>query len=187
MIVNLFGKDDEKESKIKVLRNPFISEPFYKKFKDYVLSEQLDWHYQQYDVSEDKSAMPHYTNTLLGRPENDIDFCRYPHPISRLVVDACTLIQKVLEFNQVRYNSFLRISVNCVHPQPKVISSESHRDHDFPHKNCIIYFTGAGGKTFVEDEKYDPKEDDAILFDGINHYMQSPLKERRIILVSTFV
>ena len=39
----------------------------------------------------------------------------------------------------------------------------------------------------VEDEKYDPKEDDAILFDGINHYMQSPLKERRIILVSTFV
>ena len=49
-----------------------------------------------------------------------------------------------------------------------------------------MYFTDAGGSTFVEGEEHNPKEDDIILFTG-EHYMETPADNRRVILVATMV
>ena len=46
--------------------------------------------------------------------------------------------------------------------------------------------TSSGGETFVEGEKFDPKEDDVIVFEG-RHYMKRPIKDKRIVLVATFM
>ena len=56
--------------------------------------------------------------------------------------------------------------------------------HHFPHKNILLYLTDTGGKTFVEEEYHDPKEDDVIIFSG-NHWAELPKTGRRIVIVNT--
>ena len=57
---------------------------------------------------------------------------------------------------------------------------------DFPHKNMLIYLTDAGGSTFVEGEEFAPEEDDVIMFEGL-HWHKLPRKERRVVLVMTYI
>ena len=54
-------------------------------------------------------------------------------------------------------------------------------------ENLLIYLTNAGGKTVVGDEYHDPREDDVITFGGDEHYHYTPEKERRIVIVATFI
>ena len=56
--------------------------------------------------------------------------------------------------------------------------------------NFLMYFTDAGGETFVQDgqysfESYDPQEDDCVIFDG-THYHETPKEKRRVVLVVTY-
>ena len=97
-----------------------------------------------------------------------------------------------MDFNKIDFASYLRISLNCVHAEDEVYNSLPHIDHQYPHGNVIMYFTDSGGKTFCESKSagvydyHDPSEDDIILFSG-KHYMQSPIKGRRVILVTTIL
>ena len=61
-----------------------------------------------------------------------------------------------------------------------------HVDHDFPHKNLLIYLTDAGGKTIVGNESHDPKEDDIIMFPGLMHCIETSHTKDRVVLVVTF-
>ena len=99
-----------------------------------------------------------------------------------------SILLEILKFNNIEIELFYRINVNCVNPLPIFTTSDMHIDHDYPHHNMIVYLTNSGGKTIVGKEKYDPNEDDVIIFDGsIHHCYESPLNDRRIILVSTFL
>ena len=84
------------------------------------------------------------------------------------------------------FNMMVRFSENSTHPEQKYIKTSLHTDHDFPHKNMLIYLTDAGGNTFVEDEKFAPEEDDVIIFEGL-HWHQLPKHKRRVVLVMTYI
>ena len=68
-------------------------------------------------------------------------------------------------------------------------------DHDFPHKQLIIYLNESDGETVILDhkdkiwKKIKPELYKAICFEGpIKHYATTPLKyNRRIICVLTFI
>jgi hypothetical protein len=51
-----------------------------------------------------------------------------------------------------------------------------------------VYFTDAGGETILvdEDERFYPKEDDIVTFEGL-HCMNPPKDKRRVILVATYI
>jgi hypothetical protein len=52
----------------------------------------------------------------------------------------------------------------------------------------LVYFTDAGGETFVGVESHSPKEDDIIVFDSSKlHYMRAPKSKRRVIMVLTYI
>jgi hypothetical protein len=84
----------------------------------------------------------------------------------------------------------LRCNFNSVHSDEQGLSIP-HQDHDsrvIPHKNILVYFTSAGGKTFVGNEFHSPEEDDIICFDSSSsHYMSPPKSKRRVVMVLTYI
>jgi len=133
------------------------------------------------------SNVPFYTRTFIRRPEiksfPSIDPWVDPSEVDKVVA----VVKEIFKHNNESFSTLLRLSVNAVHPKSKVVTTIPHIDHPHtPHSNFIIYLTDAGGSTFVDDEKFDPKEDDVILFKG-EHYHNTPVEKRRVILVATMV
>jgi len=84
-----------------------------------------------------------------------------------------------------------RINANAVHPVESNILTVPHNDHEFPHKNMLIYLTNTGGDTIVFDEggkkhHFTPVEDDIVVFEGL-HCMVPPKSGRRVVLVATYL
>ena len=160
---------------IKVLENPITSN--YLQFKDIVLSPSFPWLYSF------STKMPFYSHVFLDRPEN----VKFSNPQSELLGLNLKVLDEIIQHNNLfdRY-FFLRSNANCVHSDTGEQFSEPHIDHRFPHFNLLVYLTneGDGGETIVEDEKFFPQANNAILFTG-EHYMKRPSVGRRVVLIST--
>ena len=185
---------------IKVLENPKTEH--YQVFKEWVLGTDFFWTYvelggvkfkspayksyfNEQNKREEGLGVPFYTRVFLRRPE----ILQYPslhHAASEEVDAAVRVMKEILDYNNVEMNCILRLAVNAVHPFQPIRKALPHHDHHFDHKNFIIYLTGAGGRTFCEGKEHDPKEDDAILFEG-EHHMETPAENRRVILVATMI
>ena len=171
---------------IRLLDNPLTSN-FYD-LKNVIKDVNFPWYFKESSTEHLRKDgyidMPSYAHPFLKRPE--LNNYRYPYPISEYLDLAATVCLQILSHNNIDCQCFLRIAANCIHPQKQIYKSIPHEDHNFKHKNLIIYYTNSGGKTMCEDDEHDPKENDVILFNG-EHYMESPVNDRRIILVSTFI
>tara|TARA_R100000005_G_C4888667_1_gene136649 strand:+ start:57 stop:602 length:546 start_codon:yes stop_codon:yes gene_type:complete len=176
---------------IKILQNPKTDR--YLELKKNVLSDNFPWYWCPESTGgnpevEGHRNIPYYSHPLLGRP----DVRKFSQVTSVYLEPYIKVAEEILEHNGMRSNYFfLRACINCVHPMSGIQYCIPHVDHDFPHKNLIMYFTNSGGNTYVKGgqyfkkyEEYVPKEDDVVLFSG-EHYMQVPKEERRIIIVST--
>ncbi|NBW57532.1 hypothetical protein EBR43_07085 [bacterium] len=173
---------------IKQLINPKTQS--YLEFKNFVLSLSFSWYWNsligdQHLNVDGYHNIGHYGHVFLERPEQVKN--RIPRQTSEYLNDVSNIILEILESNNIEVNSFLRISANCVHSSDQILNSTPHVDHEFDHKNILLYLTNVGGSTVVKDEIFTPNEDDIILFGGETHYMQTPQKDRRVVLVATFV
>ena len=160
---------------IKVLENPITSN--YLQFKDIVLSPSFPWLYSF------STKMPFYSHVFLDRPENN----KFSKPQSDLLGLNLKVLDEIIEHNNLFDRCFfLRSNANAVHADIGEQFSEPHIDHRFPHFNLLVYLTneGDGGETIVEDEKFFPQANNAILFTG-EHYMKRPSVGRRVVLIST--
>jgi len=191
-------------NKILQLVNPKTQH--YIAFKKYVMSSDMTWfrytkqqedNYHNYDIKS-KSLFQHpkmnlnkmgdvetFISPFLGRPTSDEP---YPHPQNSLeyIEGAVRTLKEILDYNKLEVNSFLRVAANMVYPDSKVDTTFIHVDHHCPHKNMLVYLTDSGGETIVENDYHDPKEDDAIIFEGY-HTHNVPKTKARIVLVATFV
>ena len=191
------------------LNNPKTE--LYFKFKNHAISGGFPWFWIDDTLGLDKTSdtidsYPHLTeeqrasgkfgtfgmfhNQFLLRPGTPDQQTQsrlfYPLPTGDDTKGINQLLCEIFQFNKIKLNVIYRIGINNVPPQKKIISSLPHFDHDFPHKNLIIYFTNAGGKTYVKDKSFDPKEDDIISFEGM-HYHDTPKDKNRIVLVATYL
>ena len=170
---------------IKVLENPKTCNYF--DFKNTILSFRFPFFYEKestrFEVSG-HSNISYYVHEIIKRPERNN--LLIPEVVSPFIADATLLAQEILNHNNIKYSTFLRMCVNAVHPFSEVLTTVPHTDHDYDHKNLIVYLTSAGGKTIVGGESYDPVEDGAIIFDG-EHYHETPKSERRVVLVATYI
>ena len=173
---------------IKQLNNPTSIR--YQELKDKLLSNKVPFYYENYstksvplsDCPEGHSDIGFYAHTLLTRPE----ITRYSQQLSPVLDEFLGVFDEIIQFNNLSNNYYLlRACVNIVHPEVPRKITVPHVDHDFDHKNMLIYLTNSGGETYVEGESFDPKEDDIIVFDG-EHYMRTPKTDRRVIIVATF-
>ena len=175
---------------IKVIKNPLT--PEYLKLKEIIYSDEFSWYYSktgtQYLESKDEFVhIPYYGHTFLSRPDNQR--FKYPIPRSRHTELAIDVFQQIFDYNNIGWNCFLRMNVNSIVLNDKIMKSVPHTDHSFPHSNCLIYLNN-NSKTIVEDDEYISKEDDVILFTG-EHYVETTIAshdfEKRDVIIATFL
>tara|TARA_B100000029_G_scaffold155373_1_gene150710 strand:- start:539 stop:1096 length:558 start_codon:yes stop_codon:yes gene_type:complete len=184
---------------MKRLNNPHTIN--YLNFKKWATGSDCLWSYipsatpnyeDPTEIEGEQRNLPFYTRTILKRPENDFRYPALEHSDTKELRSVIEVLNEIMDFNNIQMTSYMRISLNCVHPEKEVYNTLPHIDHQFLHGNIIVYLTDSGGKTFVKNEdkskyfEHDPVEDDIILFSG-KHFMQNPSDNRRVILVATFI
>ena len=182
------------------LKNPTSQQ--YQLFKNFCLGPEIPWFYglsTDTDENAKKGHMhsPYVGHSFIGRPEH----CGYSNVESPFIDRVIPVMREIIDHNELPFLKkyiFIRAAVNCTWPNQGAQLSQPHVDHNFPHYNFIVYFTG-DGETFIEKDSvsscsindedvivHSPKPHDAILFSG-RHYMKLPSKDRRIILVATLI
>lgn len=172
---------------IKILKNPKTDS--YVRLKNQILGGKFPWYFNPFSApgieeTENHKNISYFKHNFLDRPEQQFGF---PTVLSNGLAEqlSCT-INDILKENNINLITFLRICANLTFPYQKVTNCIAHYDHFYNHKNLLIYLTDSGGKTIVEGEEHDPKEDDVIMFQG-KHYQQTPKEKERIVIVVTFI
>lgn len=159
------------------LRNPKTE--LYYKFKKEILDKDFAWFHNP--AGETHPSF--FSHIFLRRPDDERS---YPSVADPDLDFPSHLVREILHYNNIQLNCIFRMNINLTYPQSGIQTTPVHVDHDFPHQNLLIYFTNAGGKVFVGNKSYDPKEDDVITFGGEKHYIELPKKDFRIALVTTY-
>ena len=167
---------------IQKLDNPLTSD--YIDLKNFILSIDFPWfRLPNTTLNINDDGISFFTHTFLERPEANIGYSRANSPY----IDGCLkVLHQIVSYNDVEFNYFIRASVNLVSPCPTVKSTVEHCDHQFPHKNILIYLSESDGDTVVNGENFSPQEDYGIIFTG-KHYHYTPTDKERIVLVGTFI
>ena len=175
---------------VKLLKNP--KTPTYSALKKEVLSSNFSWHWVNESTLNHKDETnhknhPYFSHCVLRRPNdvNDDSQTLFPRVTSNYFDGCNRVLKEIFDENNINCNCVLRINFNLTLPLSN-IPTIPHYDHEFEHKNLISFFTESGGATVCENESYDHKEDDIILFSGL-HYMHLPQKDRRVIMITTFI
>ncbi len=173
---------------IKRLDNPITEQ--YAQVKNKILSCKFPWYTAQ--TSLRTGGIPFFVHTVLRRPDEE-----FPVPIKFTdteIFDSLVFsLRDILKFNSIKISTFLRISVNCTFHVSDGPACPPHHDHDFPHKNLLIYLTQSSGATVVinpengEEESFNPIDDAVILFEGEHYHYQPNVGERRLALIATFI
>ena len=173
---------------IQKLRNP--KTVLYQELKNIVLREHFAWFYNKTshgDLLESESewdSFSFFSHTFLARPNEDHPF---PQDQSSFLMLANDVFVEIARENNISPQVLYRANANLTIPTETGRCGPPHRDHDFPHKNLLVYLTDTnGGDTVVGDEIYSGKEDDIILFEG-EHQGCPPTSDRRVVLVYTFL
>ena len=150
----------------------------YNEFKRIIRRLDFNWNY--YPRTDESSTPAMLSHAFIKRP-NEL---RYPTVHCDGAMFAHDVVQEILNHNDIILQCIYRLNLNMVFPQEGNRRTPVHVDHPFPHDNIIIYFSNEG-KTIVENDEHDPKEDDVIMFPGLPHCQELPKNDMRLVLVAT--
>ena len=170
----------------------------YNNLKNLILDGDINWfyhptttpaslNYNDYTLNKNIFNPPMYSHIFLLRTDLNNLYAKANSPYMDDVNKMyCEIFNDNMDVMK-SFNMMCRCAVNAVQPYEKEDTiTVPHTDHDFPHKNMLIYLTDAGGSTFVEGEEFAPEEDDVIIFEGM-HWNELPKEERRVVLVMTYI
>jgi|TARA_R110000796_G_scaffold117468_1_gene230302 hypothetical protein len=148
-----------------------------------------------------KINYPYLCHTILKRPEdrtktNSTYGSKYAMEKGFNSEYADIFLEFLFAFcdkQKVKINKIFRIAVNLTF-NIGIERCPTHRDHDFNHKQLIIYLTNPdrNAKTVLLNKKnkivnqITPKKYKGILFGACDHYMLYPKKGARMIVIYTF-
>lgn len=172
---------------ISILKNPLTEDYF--NFKKIIFSNGFPWYSGHTTDGLGEFATFFYSHTILQRPT-------ISWPVSRPVCDhaeaTIKLLKEILNYNDIDVNYFVRINVNETINSGGGLACDPHVDHDFPHKNLLIYLNNSSGSTVVidprtnQEEYFSPQEDVIITFEGKHYHYQPDIGKRRTVLVATY-
>ena len=168
----------------------------YYKLKEIVLAGYFPWFWMETTVPPILTDTPDrvqksgsfFSHTFLRRPCENTGI-RYPNSNSNFINTFSQFIEDLIkpDVNDIDIKCIYRMNANLTLPLKGSSTSPIHVDHEYPHKNMLIYLTDAGGETVCNGESHDPKEDDIIIFGGEDHFHYYPQEKRRITLVMTYL
>lgn len=155
-----------------------------------ILSDHVPWHYDKISTSE---RFPFFKHTIITRAETESSVTEIVSPLH----DFFTNIQiRFCETYDINIKKIYRQCLNLTFPCEDFEHGDPHVDHNFKHKNMIIYlnddyemgetlFFNKHGKIIGEVK---PEKGKIVCFDGsIFHSIKWIPKGRRIVFVSTFI
>jgi hypothetical protein len=172
---------------IKELKNPLTEE--YLSLKQTIFSNEFPWYAGNTTDGLGAFATFFYSHTILLRPTISWPVSR---PISDHVVVTTKILKEILNYNDIEINYFIRININDTFNSGGGLACDPHVDHDFPHKNLLIYLNNSSGPTVVidprtnQEEYFHPQEDVIITFEGKHCHYQPDIGKRRTVLIATY-
>lgn len=99
-----------------------------------------------------------------------------------------SLLTSILKKNNLKLKKIFRIAINITFYNGFVYEVPLHLDHNFPHKQLLLYLKDSTGDTVIPsiNKSITPKENKAIIFDGIEHKHIFPDNRIRMVCVFTF-
>tara|TARA_B100002019_G_C21119913_1_gene522798 strand:+ start:289 stop:816 length:528 start_codon:yes stop_codon:yes gene_type:complete len=150
-----------------------------------ILSHNIPWHWNPASVTE---KFPFFQHVIIPRDDNT-------RVVSPLYEFFTTIQNRFCAVCEIPMKKIYRQCINLTFTSDNGEYSEPHIDHDFPHKNMIMYLNDdyEMGETVLYNndltisKKIEPKKGKVICFDGsIVHGTRWISRGRRIIFVSTF-
>ena len=152
-------------------------------------SSIIPWHWNSASVTE---KFPFFEHVIVPREENETDDMRVVSPLYEFFT---TIQKRFCTVCEIPMEKIYRQCINLTFPSDGEEYSEPHTDHEFVHKNMIIYLNDGYemGETILYNndltigKKIEPKKGKVICFDGsIDHGVRWIPRGRRIIFVSTW-
>lgn len=164
----------------------------YLQVKETVLGPDFPWHWHEKaylddEVTEDTCNFGFLSHVILERPGHSF-LCP---KINSEYFDMChELFLQICNNNDIHPQVLYRINANFTFLDDPLSCNKygpPHTDHNFPHKNMLVYLTSIkSGLTRIGDQHYMGLEDEAMMFEGIHQHML-PMSGRRVVLVYTFL
>jgi len=159
------------------------------KFIELVESSNFPWFYQKSTSDKYKA----YSHTLMNR---DVNSMPIPGMINSHHFDICkSIFDDFCAENNIVYSHVLRGAINASSHFSDA-HGDIHTDHNFPHKNFIVYLNefDRGGTYFYEDNGINlikvsqPKKFKGIVWDGGKHAAGwCAVNQIKIVLIMTFI
>jgi hypothetical protein len=153
-----------------------------------ILTDKFPFYWNSSAVKDDDLGF--LVHNILIRPESRI---KGDNGINSSAYDIfCEMLNCFTKKHNINFNEVLRISVNLT-MNVGLEKSKIHKDHNFPHKQLLIYLNDfEGGSTVIlNDDKTvfkitNPKKFLGVCFGQRDHYANLPKKGRRLVAVFTF-
>ena len=106
---------------------------------------------------------------------------------------AMEILNSFCNKNNIIISRIFRCAINITFNNGKVYKCPVHTDHEFNHKQLLIYLNDNhyGDTVILKDNKplhiVNPKKFKGILFDSLPHYHYFPIAGIRIVIVYTFL
>jgi hypothetical protein len=153
-----------------------------------VLSSNFPYFYYPFSVNGDGNS--HLTHIVKNRPENNGQW-------NSIYKDQfIDIFETFCKKNNITYKEIFRCAVN-ISFNVKDKKSPIHYDHEFKHRQIIIYLNNPldnnSNTVILDKEKINiikeikPKKYKAICFDNLPHFMYYPQKGERFALIYTFI
>ena len=134
----------------------------------------------------------YFGHSILRRPEDRVEGEVYNSDYWKIPVDIFnTFINK----HEIDCKEMLRCSVNLTF-KTNSVTCPVHKDHEFEHKNLLVYLNDCvdkDAKTVLLDDNEEnitheciPEQYKGVCFGGVPHYLFYPKKDIRVVLVYTF-
>lgn len=156
----------------------------YLSLKNIILSNHFQWSWGESTNISKECDFPFLSHCVVRRPMETGYL--YPVPECQMAPKFNYVLGQIVDANKLDVKSVLRINCNLTFPCGEDKKTPKHVDHCFPHKNLLIYLNDTDGDTVCGEFSFTPKEDSIILFEG-EHYHFLPTKNKRVVIVVTYV
>ena len=176
-----------------IIDNNFLDEESKLFIDKQILGNNFPFYIQGHTTGDDIVPISFLHHLVVSRPEDDNE------NTSRVVSTFYPQFLKIFELftnkNNIQHSQIHRCSVNLTFKN-NAIACPIHRDHEFEHKQLLIYLNDCDdkdSKTVIFDEKgksiieeIPPEQYRGICFNSSPHCHYYPKKGIRVVLVYTF-
>ena len=172
-----------------IIDDNFLSDKSIHFIENWILTEKCPFYVQPHAVEGDN--VKNLVHVVLSRPElREKDY--KPHIYHSYFID---ILSDFCSKHNIKFNEILRICINILYYNGVRDESPVHTDHDFDHKQLLIYLNDPldkESKTVLLDDNNNvyrevcPEKYKGVMFSKMPHYAIYPKVGERYLLVFTF-